>query len=63
MVEAYSDGKKHVRVQKIQKEVAGTLAHLPAIKIIFIFLRTSTKILQNFKRKRGCCSLLGPPLN
>ena len=31
MVEAYSDGKKQVRVQKIQKEVAGTLVHLPAI--------------------------------
>ena len=30
MVEAY-DGKKQVRVQKIQKGVAGTLAHLPAI--------------------------------
>ena len=63
MVEAYSDGKKQVRVQKIQKGVAGTLAHLPAIQIMFIFLRTSTKIIQNFQRKRGCCSPLGPPLN
>ena len=61
MVEAYSDGKKQVRVQKIQKGVAGTLAHLPAIQIIFIFLRTSTKIIQNFQRKRGCCIPLGPP--
>ena len=55
MVEAYSDGKKQVRIQKIQKGVAGRLAHLPAIQIIFIFLRTSTKIIQNFQRKRGCC--------
>ena len=31
MVEAYSNGKKQVRIQKIQKGVAGTLAHLPAI--------------------------------
>ena len=31
MVEVYSDGKTQVQVQKIQKEVAGTLAHLPAI--------------------------------
>ena len=61
MVEAYSDGKNQVRVQKIQKGVAGTLAHLPAIQIIFIFLRTSTKIIQNFQRKRGCCIPLGPP--
>ena len=63
MVEAYSDGKKQVQVQKIQKGVAGTLLHLPAIQIIFIFLRTSTKIMQNFQRKRGCCIPLGPPLN
>ena len=31
MVEAYSDGKKQVRIQKIQKGVAELLAHLPAI--------------------------------
>ena len=63
MVEAYSDGKKQVRAEKIQKGVAETLAHLPVIQIIFIFLRTSTKIIQNFQRKRGCCIPLGPTLN
>ena len=31
MVKAYSDGKKQVRIKKIQKGVAGTFAHLPAI--------------------------------
>ena len=31
MVEAYNDGKKQVRIQKIQKGVAEPLAHLPAI--------------------------------
>ena len=38
MVEAYNDGKKQVRIQKIQKGVAEPLAHLPTCQLYRYFL-------------------------
>ena len=50
------------QIQKIQKGLVGTLAHMPAIWILFYFCEKSIKITQNFK-KWGGRGPFGPPLN
>ena len=63
MVEAYSDGKKTGAGPENSERSGWDTCPLASYIANFYFLRTSTKIIQNFKRKRGCCSVLGPPLN
>ena len=50
------------QIQKIQKGVAGTLAHLPAIYMLFIsenFIKIP--VIQNFKEKGVATALLAHP--
>ena len=54
------------RIQKIQKGMAGTLAHLPTCQLYRYFLEFFLEFYKDntkFQTKRGGHGPLGPPLN